>query len=89
MERRNRSLEALNKLLYIDTLDDQDRADQLVLWVGLYLTDSSIEEFDLEKNDLIKLSELFYQNITFLKSHRIEVKSQIDSHHKIKQFINY
>jgi len=88
MERRNRSLKALNKLQYLDSLENQDRADQLEVWVEEYLTDSSIEEFDLEYNDLSKLSELFYKNINFLKQHRKDVKSQLDSHHKIKQFLH-
>ena len=87
MERRNRSVEALDKLLYLDSLETQDRADQLVSWVEQYLSITPIEEFDLKKDDLEKLSELFYKNINFLKQHRQEIKSQIDSHHKIKQFL--
>ena len=88
MERRNRSVEALDKLLYLDSLENQDRADQLIIWVDKYLNNSSIEDFDLEYNDLSKLSELFYKNINFLKQHRKDVKSQLDSHHKIKQFLH-
>lgn len=88
MERRNRSVEALDKLLYLDSLENQDRADQLIIWVDKYLNNSSIEDFDLEYNDLSKLSELFYKNINFLKQHREDVKFQLDSHHKIKQFLH-
>ncbi|MEA3553103.1 MAG: hypothetical protein U9R39_01735 [Campylobacterota bacterium] len=88
MERRNRSLEALDKLQYIDALDNEDRAVQLATWVNKYLENESIEDFDLEYNDLKKLSELFYKNINFLKQHRKDVKHQLDSHHKIKQFLH-
>ena len=88
MERRNRSIEALEKLLYLDSLENQDRADYLVIWVEEYLNNGSIEDFDLEYNDLSKLSELFYKNINFLKQHREDVKSQLNSHHKIKQFLH-
>ncbi len=87
MERRNRSLEALERLLYIDSLEASLRADSLVSWVSQYLTHSNIEDLDLEANDLRQLSELFYKNINFMKLYRNDIKSQLDSHHKIKQFL--
>ncbi|MEA3498698.1 MAG: hypothetical protein U9R16_06550 [Campylobacterota bacterium] len=88
MERRNRSLEALKRLRYIDSLESTLRADSLVDWMEQYFCESSIEEFDLEIKDLKQLSELFYKNISFLKQHRIDIKAQLDSHHKIKEFLH-
>ena len=88
MERRNRSLEALKRLQYIDTLDTELRASSLITWADQYISDISTENVDLELNDLKQLSELFYKNINFLKLHQKDVKQQLDSHHKIKQFLN-
>jgi hypothetical protein len=87
MERRNRSLRALDRLKYVDSLESTAKADGLLEWVNEYVTHTSIEEFDLEFKELKLLSELFYKNINFLKQHRIEMKSTLDSHHKIKEFL--
>lgn len=86
MERRNRSLEALHKLYYIDSLDDYDRAIALEKWNLEYLNETSIDEFDLELDDLKRLSELFYRNIIFLKDHTSCLKQEIDNHENIKKF---
>ncbi len=88
MERRNRALKALNRLRYIDSLDEQEKADAIVNWVQIYLLDSSIEEFNLELEDLKQLSELFYKNILFMKKYQKEIKSQLDSNKKIKGFLS-
>ena len=69
MERRNRSLKALKELIYIDSLDSFAKADAMVRWFDSYLKDDSIENFDLELNDLKKLEELFFKSINFLKNH--------------------
>jgi len=87
MERRNRSLEALSSLKYIDSLDDDLRAKSLEDWVERYLTEIQIEDFDLELFDLEALSELFFKNINFLKQHRINMKSEIDDYKKIREFL--
>ena len=88
MERRNRSIESLNRLVYIDSLDnDELKAKQLADWVEQNLVESSIEEFDLELDDLKKLSELIYKNLNFLKNFRQELKSQMKSSTKIKKFL--
>ena len=87
MERRNRSLKALSELKYIDSLDSDLRAESLKEWVELNLEKNNIEEFDLEKEDLDSLAELFYKNITFMKKHRQNMKKQIDNHKKIREFL--
>ena len=65
MERRNRSLKALNELIYIDSLDSFEKGNALVNWYNDYLSENSIEEFDLELKDLKTLEELFFRNINF------------------------
>jgi hypothetical protein len=87
MERRNRSIEALSSLKYIDLLNDELRAKLLQDWVEKYLVDSNIEDFDLEKHDLNVLSELFYKNINFLKQHRVNIRQEIEEYKKIREFL--
>ncbi len=88
MERRNRSIKALKELIYIDSLDDDDKAQLLVKWGKKYLQEDFKKSFELELDDLKNLSELFYKNIKFLKEHRIEIKNQLDTNVKLKSFFN-
>ena len=88
MERRNRSLKALNELIYIDSLDDEERAIGLSSWTKEYLIDKDISDFDLEKSDLERLSELVYKNLNFLKKHKSGIAEAMNDTQKIKQFIN-
>ena len=87
MERRDRSLKALGELQYINTLDAADRAKALITWVEAYLPNDGIFEFDLELNDLKKLSELFYANISFLKEHKMNTREEILKTQKLKKFV--
>jgi len=87
MERRNWSLKALSELRYIDSLDSDLRASSLQSWVEFYLQKNTIEEFDLDIQDLNSLSELFYRNIIFLKEHRENMKQTIDNQKKIREFL--
>jgi len=87
VERRNWSIKALKSLQYIDSLDAELRASSLQKWVEDYLVDNHIEDFNLELKDLENLSELFYKNISFLKQYREEMKTQIDEHKKIREFL--
>jgi hypothetical protein len=87
MERRNRSLIALKELQYVDSLDNDNRASSLLLWFEKYLSQDSLSNFDLESNDLTKLSELFYKNINFLKEHRQELRQEIIQNNNIKKFL--
>jgi predicted DNA-binding protein len=88
MERRNRSIEALNRLQYLDSLESESRANGLLEWVNEYITDTQIEDFDLQHQELMRLEELFYRNISFMKKYRSELKVDLDSNHKIRAFLD-
>ena len=88
MERRNRSLKALRELVYIDSLDSYDRATALIQWHEDYLKDSSIEDFDLELDDLKQMEELFFKSIDFLKEHKEVSRKELINMQKMKKFLN-
>jgi len=88
MERRNWSIEALKQLRYIDSLDDDQRAQRLMVWSKEYLSDNKIENFDLVLDDLEELSELFYKNVLFLREYQNKINSELKEHHKIKEFLS-
>ena len=87
MERRDRSLKALKELIYIDSLDSFTKADALVRWFDDYLKDDSIENFDLELNDLKRLEELFFKSINFLKNHKEDTRQELIKMQKMKRFL--
>ena len=87
MERRSRSLEALSSLIYIDSLDDDLRAKSFSKWYEDHLTQYSLDELDLDLKELQTLSELLYKNINFFKQYTYNMKSQLDNHKKIKEFL--
>ena len=87
MERRDRSLKALNELVYIDSFDSYEKADALLRWYDDYLSNTSIEDFDLELEDLKKLEELFFKNINFLKNHKEETRLELVKMQKMKRFL--
>lgn len=88
MERRNRSLKALSELVYIDSLDSYDRATALIQWHEDYLKDSTIEDFDLELDDLKQMEELFFKSIDFLKEHKEVSRKELINMQKMKKFLN-
>jgi hypothetical protein len=89
MERRNRSLEALNRLQYIDSLDDELRGESLKHWVQKYLTDEDIiSQLDLSQNELEIFSELFYKNINFLKQKRDSIQKELKQNQNIQKFLS-
>ena len=88
MERRDRSLKALKELTYVDSLDSFEKADALVRWFDTYLKDDSIENFDLELDDLKRLEELFFKNINFLKNHKEVTRQELVKMQKMKRFLN-
>jgi hypothetical protein len=88
MERRNRSLEALNRLQYIDSLDDDIRGESLKFWVEKYLTQEDfISQLDLSQNELEVFSELFYKNISFLKQKRDSMQKELKTNQNIQKFL--
>ena len=94
MERRNWTLKSLEELIYIDSLDDEQKAESLVLWVEKYTQDETALKIEtsnfipiLNSSQLSTFLELFYKNIIFLKNRKIYIKSQIDSSSKIKSFL--
>ena len=89
MERRDRSLKALTELVYIDSLDSFTKAEALVKWHEDYLTNDTIENFDLELNELKQLEELFFKNINFLKNHREEIRLELIKTQKMKRFLKH
>jgi hypothetical protein len=89
MERRDRSLEALNQLQYIDSLDDELRGESLKHWVQKYLTDEDIiSQLDLSQNELEIFSELFYKNINFLKQKRDSIQKELKQNQNIQKFLS-
>lgn len=87
MERRNRSLKALEELIYIDSLDSNERADSLITWYDEYLSNDEISNFDLELEDLKKLSELFYKNIDFLNKFKEKTRQEMVQNRKMQRFL--
>ena len=87
MERRNWSLEVFNKLKYIDSLDQYDKAYALQVWTSSYLDDNFLNNLDLNQDDLKYFLELFYKNINFLKSHKDEVFKELNQNKNIQKFL--
>lgn len=86
MERRNRSIKALSELIYIDSLESFDKADALVEWFKEYLEKDSIENFDLNLEELKSMEELFSKNINFLKKQQEITKEELLKTQKLKDF---
>ena len=87
MERRDRSIKALAELIFIDSLDAYERAEALVRWNKKFLSDTTINEFDLERSDLERLLELFYKNINFLKEYREKTRQDMVDNRKMQRFL--
>lgn len=89
MERGNWSIEALEELVYIDSLDSTERAAGLVRWNQKYLTENKITDFELELNDMKRLYELFYKSINFLKEHKENTRKDMIENRKLRKFLNH
>ena len=87
MERRNWSLKVFNKLKYIDSLDQYDKAYSLQVWTSSYLDDNFLNNLDLNQDDLKSFLELFYKNINFLKSHKDEIFKELNQNKNIQKFL--
>lgn len=88
MERRDRSVKALEELIRIDSLDSYEKADALVSWYEEHIGQNSIEDFDLELEQLKQLEELFFKSINFLKNQKIQAKNDLNETRKMKKFLN-
>lgn len=89
MERRDWSLKALKELIYIDSLDSNERAEALVRWNNKFLSKNKISDFDLDESELKKLSELFFKSIDFLKNHKEEVRKNMLENRKLQRFLKH
>lgn len=89
MERRDWSVEALNELIYVDSLESYEKADALVRWHEKYLSENSIQDFDLEFSDLKKLEELFFKNLSFLKTHKETTQKELVKMQKLRKFLDH
>ena len=87
MERRDRSLKALKELNYIDSLDTPKRASKLISWVEEYLSNDGVKDFDLELEELKKLSELIYKNLTFIKEQKEGNRTELLDMQKMRKFL--
>ena len=89
MERRDWSIKLLKELIYIDSLESYEKANNLVSWYTEYFSKSSINDLDLEVNDLKVLEELFYRNINFLKEQQKEAGEELKNIKKMKSFLKH
>ena len=89
MERRDWSIKLLKELIYIDSLDSYEKANNLVSWYTEYFSKSSINDLDLELNDLKILEELFYRNINFLKVQQKQAGEELKNIKKMKSFLKH
>ena len=87
MERRNRSIKALDELKFISYLEEEEKAQRLILWANKYLEKGNINDFDLELKDLESLSELFYSKLEFLNIKKDKTKDELDQSKKLKKFM--
>ena len=89
MERRDWSIKLLKELIYIDSLDSYEKANNLVSWYTEYFSKSSINDLDLELSDLKILEELFYRNINLLKEKQKQAGEELKNIKKMKSFLKY
>lgn len=89
MERRDWSIKLLKELIYIDSLESYDKANSLVSWYTEHFSESSINDLDLDTNDLQTLEELFYKNINFLKEQQKQASEEVKNIKKMKSFLKY
>ena len=89
MDRRDWSIKLLKELIYIDSLDSYEKANNLVSWYSEHFSKSSINDLDLEVNDLKVLEELFYRNINFLKEQQKEAAEELKNIKKMKSFLKH
>jgi len=87
MERRDWSLEALKRLTYVDSLDDELRAEGIKSWALTYLDTNDISDFDLTHNELLTLRELLFKNTNFLYDYREDILKELKTISQMKKFL--
>ncbi|WP_375724829.1 hypothetical protein LXN10_05180 [Arcobacter sp. KX21116] len=87
MERRDWSLEALKRLTYVDSLDEEQRAEGLKSWTETYLTTTNITDFELSHEELLNLRELLFKNANFLFTHRENILEEMKNITTMKKFL--
>lgn len=88
MERRNRSIKALEELNIIDSLDAHEKAQRLVVWANQYLGSDVIVYDNLEVSNMNRFAELMYKNINFLKKHKENTRVELEEAKNIKKFLS-
>jgi hypothetical protein len=86
---REHSLKVFHDLIYIDSLDDKERASMLKRWVENYLQNKNFKFSDLNMDELLQFQELFYKNISFLKQYRAYLKQELEKNEKLKKFLKH
>ncbi len=89
MERRDWSLEAVQKLIYAHSLDSFEKAKALSSWCEDYLQENSIEDFDLELDKLQLLEELLFRSVDFLKKHKEDTRKELINIQKMQKFLGH
>jgi hypothetical protein len=90
MERRNRSINALEELKDIESFNTEQKATSLINWVNRYIpSEHSIKDFDLDDSEIELLLELLYKNIDFIKHIRDNLKQELIQMRNLKKFIPY
>lgn len=87
MERRDWSVEAIKRLTYVDSLDDDLRAEGLKSWTETYLSNNKITDFELSHEELLKLRELLFKNANFLFTHRENILEEMKNITTMKKFL--
>ncbi len=88
MERRNRTIKIIEELLYADSLDEDQKADALLLWAKKYFQNNIFLDDGLSIEEKEILLELFYKNIIFLKKYQKNIKKNLLEQDKIKSFLD-
>lgn len=86
MERRNRALEAYDKLVFASSLDDEQRANILELWAKEFLENEENLKFS-SKKELELFMEQFYLNLQFMKKYRKDISKFISTQNNVKKFL--
>ena len=88
MERRDRIIKIIEELLYADSLDEDQKAEVLLLWAKKYYQNDTLIIANLKTQEQEILLELLYKNIFFLKKYKINIKNTLCELDKVKVFLD-